>query len=68
MQTFNRTCIEDFKLVEGDLSVELRKGKEYLTSAEVSDGEVVVFTRCWASVPVSIFKDAKEFTPETWNP
>jgi hypothetical protein len=61
MITFNRVCIEDFKLHAGDITLELKRGREYLTSKE-ENGEVTVFTTYWAKVPVKIFAGEIQFT------
>jgi len=63
MKTFKRICIADFTLEakNGD-KLELKRGKEYTTSAEREDGKVVVFSNFWAPVPVDIFAGEQIFT------
>ena len=65
METFNRICIKDFTVKDGDKSFTIERGKEYLTS-EVGSAPVIggckpehdcvtVFSRYWVVVPVYIF-------------
>ena len=63
MRTFKRRCIEDYTLEarNGD-RLELKRGKEYLTSAEHDDGTVTVFTKFWVRVDPALFAGAKVFT------
>ena len=61
MKTFNRICIEEYVIHEGDAVLHLERGKEYTTSAEI-DGDVKVFSNYWAWVPVSIFAGEIRFT------
>jgi len=62
MQTFHRICIEDYeKSDKSGQTLKLKRGTEYLTSAEV-DGEVTVLTTYWLKVPVKLFAGEKEFT------
>lgn len=69
MKTFQRICIVDYE-VDGFL---LKRGKEYLTSAEgeapaiicpehAERGYVTVFTTYWIKAPVSIFAGEIRFT------
>jgi len=37
--------------------LDLYRGQEYTTSATVTDGEVVVFSRFWVRAPIEIFYD-----------
>ena len=64
MQTFKRICIQTTVLEaqNGDRQA-LRRGEEYVTSPEDTDGNVVVFDRFWARFPVALFAGAVEFTP-----
>lgn len=61
MKTFHRICTEDHTITDGEKSVTLKRGKEYLTSDE-KDGKVVVLTNYWFSAPVSLFVAPIEFT------
>lgn len=63
METYKRICIEDFVLEakNGD-RLELKRGKEYITSPERDNGEVTVFSRYWAPVPSRIFAGAVRYT------
>lgn len=63
MRTFRRVCITDYVLeaANGD-RLELKRGTEYLTSAEHDDGMVTVFTRFWARVDPALFAGARVFT------
>jgi hypothetical protein len=63
MQTFNRICVEDYDIIDGEKSLTLKRAQEYITSAE-RDGCVTVFTNFWATgVPVRIFAGEQQFTP-----
>ncbi len=63
MQTFNRICLEDYKIVdEGGITFTLQRGKEYTTSRE-QHGTVMVFSQYWVRVPIAIFAGEREFTP-----
>ena len=65
MQTFNRICIEDLTIRDNTgQCFEIKRGKEYLTSAE-EDGKVTVFTNFWVKVPITHFAGEKEFTKAT---
>ena len=71
MQTFNRICIKDWvvKTHEDDsftngVTIRLKRGEEYLTSAVDDDQNVTVFSSYWFSAPVSIFAGEIEFTPK----
>jgi hypothetical protein len=62
MKTFYRICIKDYILeAENGDKLELKRGREYLTSVEEND-MVVVFTNFWVKVPVNIFAGEVEFT------
>lgn len=63
MQTFNRICLHDYVLEDGEKTLTLMRGKEYTTSRD-QDGEVTVFAAYWVRVPVSCFAGEIEFTPE----
>lgn len=59
MKTFRRVCIETYTVTDQEgTSFTLERAKEYLTSLE-KDGNVVVFSRYWVTVPVSIFAGAQ---------
>lgn len=55
MTVFHSICIEDHVIEEGEDRLELKRGKEYTTSAERADGTVIVFSRYWAKVPARLF-------------
>ena len=62
MKTFNRICLEDYTVTDGEKVLELKRGKEYLTS-EVNKACVTVFSNYWAQgIPVSIFGGSIQFT------
>ena len=61
METFYRICIKDFTLQGDNGCLELKRGKEYLTSKEEKE-EVVIFTKYWVKVPVSLFAGEEQFT------
>ena len=61
MKTLQRICIKDFKLQASNGTLELNRGKEYITSEE-ENGEVTVFSTYWAKVPVNIFAGEVQFT------
>lgn len=63
MESYSRVCIRDFTMTDGiGQRLELKRGKEYLTSASDEDDRVMVFTRFWVMVPRKIFAGAKRFT------
>ena len=61
MKTFKRTCIKSTVLNTHD-NFTLKLGKEYITSSVDNNGEVMVFSRYWLSVPVSLFAKERVFT------
>lgn len=63
-QTFNRICLRDWSIEaqNGD-RLDLKRGKEYLTSAPRPDGNVVVFSTFWVPVPLDVFGGEIQFTP-----
>jgi len=62
MKTFNRICLRDYFVDNGTAhSLNLKKGREYLTSSE-ENGKVMVFTTYWAWIPTEIFSEGIEFT------
>lgn len=63
MRTLKRICIKDFETSYGDLTMSLKRGKEYITSATV-DGDVCVFTNVWGWVSADLFAGEIEFTGE----
>ena len=64
MKTFKRICIQDYSLeAENGDRLELKGGKEYITTAE-KDGMVTVFTRFWVPVAVSLFTGERPFTDD----
>jgi len=64
MRTFHRICIEDYCITahNGD-KLELKRGREYLTSDVRGGDKVVVYSTFWVPVPVDLFAGAKLFTP-----
>lgn len=64
MTTFKRVCLETKQFCDGEKSVTLERGREYLTSKE-EDGEVLVLTTYWFWVPVSMFAGGRQFTGMT---
>ena len=55
MITYNRICIKNYEIKDGDIFLVLERGKEYRTSAE-KEGTVTVFSKYWAyGIPVEIF-------------
>ena len=63
MNTFNRVCIEDFTVKDGDEEFKLEKGKMYLTS-EPEYQEVTVFSKYWVKVPLWVFANEEPFTTD----
>lgn len=61
MKTFNRICIEDYSVSDGENTATVERGKEYITSEE-EEGMVTVFTNFWFTAPVNVFAGEKEFT------
>jgi hypothetical protein len=62
--TYNRICIKNYTIIEGDKKLELKRGQEYLTSPlREESNEVRVFSTYWAWVPAEIFAGEKLFTP-----
>ena len=60
MKTFDRICIEDYTVTEGEISATVHCGEEYITTEE-RDGTVTVFTDYWIRyVPVKIFAGGLE--------
>ena len=63
MTTFKRVCIQDYSIRTAEGAVfELKRCKEYITSAEQPDNTVVVFSSHWVTVPSSIFAGPVQFT------
>ena len=72
MKTFKRICIKNLKIIEDGKVFELKRGKEYMTSAEgegasiqepkPKHGHVVVFSNYWVSVPTEYFAGEIKFT------
>ena len=65
MHTFKRICIIDYALTDANgTHLTLTRGHEYITSpVRAADETVMVFTSVWATVPVSLFAGAVQFTP-----
>jgi len=56
MRTFRGICLEDTVISDGNLSLSLKRGQEYIISTPRSDNTVTVCSSCWASgIPVSLF-------------
>lgn len=64
MKTTQRLCVEDWfvEATNGD-RLDLKRGKEYTTSAAVMDGEVTVFSQFWVKAPVRIFHEVRDERP-----
>lgn len=56
--TWNRICLDDHDLVDGDRTFTLKRGREYTTSPE-RDGRVTVYSTYWFSAPVEWFAGEK---------
>lgn len=63
MRTFSRVCIEAAVLEaqNGD-RMEIKRGKEYITSPLRADGTVTVFGTFWAPFPAKHFAGERVFT------
>ena len=63
METFERMCLHEYYIYEGDgdISLIIKPGKKYLTSG-VRDDMVTVFSRVWCQVPEYIFGEGKRYT------
>lgn len=62
MKTFKRICIKNHTILGKDEeSFTVERGKEYITSPE-KDGEVTVFAKYWAKLPVDVFAGEIRFT------
>ena len=67
VKVLNRICLYERTLEDGDKSLTLRRGQEYVTSASPNqDGEVIVFSTYWTKVPVEWFAGPQRLdgTPE----
>ncbi|MBT3298466.1 hypothetical protein HN385_06070 [archaeon] len=72
MKTFNRICIEDFEVKDESGQIfKVERDKEYLTSAindapalgpEAVKDHVIVFSKFWVPIPISVFAGEKVFT------
>lgn len=63
MKTFKRVCLEAHTVRDQEgTEFTIERAKEYTTSAERADGTVMVFSRYWVRVPVTIFGRAQPFT------
>ena len=58
MNVTNRLCGRNWfiEAQNGD-RLDLVRGREYATSATVTDGKVMVFSRFWVKAPIEIFYD-----------
>ena len=64
MRTFSRICIKDYCIeAENGDKLELKRGKEYLTSDIKQGSQVVVFSTFWVPVPMELFAGEEIFTP-----
>lgn len=63
MTTWNRICIKEYtiKAENGD-ELQLKRGREYLTSPATGSGNVWVFSTFWVQAPVDIFAGEQKFT------
>ena len=62
MKTMKRVCIKDHTVTDAEgTSFTIQRAKEYTTSVE-KDGMVLVFSRYWVTVPVSIFAGEVAYT------
>ena len=55
MKVVNRICIKSERFVDVGRSIELKRGQEYVTSADERAGEVAVFSTYWFRAPVELF-------------
>lgn len=62
MKTYKRICKKDFTMTDGELTLNLTKGTEYITSI-TKNMECTVFANVWAKVPSTLFRNRKVFTP-----
>lgn len=61
MRTFQRICVEDYTIHDGEKQFTLQRGHEYTTSSvREEDGTVKVFSTYWVDVPVTIFAGVRE--------
>lgn len=56
MKTYTRICIKDYSITDGDNTFKISKGKEYLTSTLLDDGNVVVLSNYGIRAPITIFR------------
>ena len=61
MKTFKRICLKDHILRKGHDALRLKRGEEYITSRTI-DGHVIVYSKYWTKVPVSVFGGEVKFT------
>jgi len=61
-ETYKRICIKYYTLTaENGDTFTVKRGTEYLTSAERQNGDVTVFCSYWVSIPINVFaKDMNE--------
>ncbi len=63
MITFSRICIKNYTITDHEGTVfAIKRGEEYLTSAEEENGEVMIFSTYWVKVPSNIFAGEVRFT------
>lgn len=62
MKTFKRVCIHDYVIKADGDTHEVKRGVEYLTSDERSDGTIVVFGGYWTPFPKELFAGPLLFT------
>lgn len=58
---FHRICLEDYTITDEEgTSFTLKRGKEYTTTCQ-THGTVLVCSRYWVRVPVSLFGGDRQF-------
>lgn len=63
MRTFKRICLNDITISDGEKSMDLERGKEYITSDTDKFDNVTVFSTYWVQVSLENFAGEKLFTP-----
>lgn len=64
MTTYERICIKDYEVSDGENKLNLIRGEKYITTPVSGHGQVVVFSNYWGLVPVDIFAGEILFTGE----
>jgi len=60
---FKRICLRDETIIDGDKTLHLKRGEEYITTSE-RDGKVRVCSSYWAWVPAEWFGGAITFASQ----